>query len=234
MNRLNVFRSTTRTPSARISSVLHPVATISGLGAAAEEFVTTTVQASTAVVSLDRGARPRTRSAQARRLLWAKVQPVLSVGDMVAERGPAVALPGQAHMADRRGQAHMAEPAAIAATAGDVAADAAPAAASPKPPSAISRVELTIDSLRNYELIKPIPVVVESLGERNYVAEMPDLNISTSAGNPSDILITLKDRIAQVYDGLRIKKNLDAEQSRQLRLLETYIGKSRRSWLDRR
>ena len=50
-------------------------------------------------------------------------------------------------------------------------------------------VELTIDSLRNYELIRPIPVVVESLGERNFVAEMPDLNISTSANNQSDILI---------------------------------------------
>jgi len=123
-------------------------------------------------------------------------------------------------------------------TANDVAgggdlADAVPPAGSPKPPSAISRVELTIDSLRNYELTRPIPVVVESLGERNFVAEMPELNISTTASNPSDILITLKDRIAQVYDGLRIKKNLDTEQARQLRLLETYIGRSRRSWLDR-
>ena len=63
---------------------------------------------------------------------------------------------------------------------------------------------------------------------------MPDLNVSTTASNPSDILITLKDRITQAYDALRIKKNLDIEQARQLRFLETYIGKSRRSWLDRR
>jgi hypothetical protein len=103
-----------------------------------------------------------------------------------------------------------------------------------KPPSAISRVELTIDSLRTYDLIRPIPVIVESLGERNYVAEMPDLNISTTASNPSDIIITLKDRIAQVYDNLRVLKHLDAEQSRQLKVLESYIAKTRRGWLDRR
>jgi len=132
----------------------------------------------------------------------------------------------------------MTEPPRLAAIASDViddvVVDIAPPLTLPKPPSAISRVELTIDSLHNYELIRPIPVVVESLGERNFVAEMPDLNISTTASSASDIVLTLKDRIAQVYDGLRIKKNLDIEQARQLRVLESYIGKSRRSWLDRR
>jgi hypothetical protein len=132
----------------------------------------------------------------------------------------------------------MTEPPGLAAIAShvidDVVVDMAPPVTLPKPPSTISRVELTIDSLHNYELIRPIPVVVESLGERNFVAEVADLNISTTASNASDILLTLKDRIAQVYDGLRIKKNLDIEQARQLRVLETYIGKSRRSWLDRR
>ena len=63
---------------------------------------------------------------------------------------------------------------------------------------------------------------------------MPDLNITTSASNLSEILIVLKDNVTQTYDRLRIRKSLDAEQTKQLRLLETYIGKSRRSWLDRR
>ncbi|HTV44571.1 MAG TPA: hypothetical protein VMF05_04585 [Stellaceae bacterium] len=103
-----------------------------------------------------------------------------------------------------------------------------------KAPPAIAKVELTIDSLGSYELNQPIPVFVESLGNRHFVAEVPDLNISTSANSLSDILIVLKERVTQTYDALRIRKNLDAEQSRQLKVLETYIGRSRRGWLDRR
>ncbi len=126
-----------------------------------------------------------------------------------------------------------AKPSAAAATADLPAAEAAPAPDNPQRSSPTARDELTIDSLRNYELVKSIPVVVESLGDRHYVAEVPDLNISTSASSMSDILIILKDRVTQTYEGLRLKKNLDSEQARQLRVLETYIGKSRRSWLDR-
>lgn len=187
---------------------------IAGLCAGIEEL-TTAVTGSTATISVERVTQRRSVSTRSRHLQWAKVQPALSVAGMVATRGPSR------------------PPSRVVANNRDIAG-AAPPPISAKPPSAISTVELTIDSLHSYELIKPIPVIVESLGERNYVAEMPDLNISTTAANPSDILITLKDRIAQIYDGLRIKKNLDAEQTRQLRLLETYIGRSRRSWLDRR
>ena len=231
MNRLNIVKSSTWTPTERVSSGLNPVTTMTGLSAAAEEPVTTMTTTPTAAVCLDRVAQPCSRGTRARHFLWVRVQPALSVGGMVATRGPARDPLVFAADSGAVGDARM------GANAGGGAAnnaDTEPQAAPPKPPSAISRVELTIDSLRNYELIRPIPVVVESLGERNYVAEMPDLNISTSASNQSDILITLKDRIAQVYDGLRIKKNLDSEQTRQLKLLETYIGKARRSWLDRR
>jgi hypothetical protein len=242
-------------PSARVSSGLHSIATITGLRAAAEEFVTTTVTASTARVSLERIAPPPSHSTRPRRLLWARVQPALSTGGLVAARGPARptlalaavasdAVAGDAadrnvvdiHVVDSdavHGDVFDSGAAERDVFGGDVV-DMIPQVTSPKPPSAIARVELTIDSLHNYELIRPIPVVVESLGERNFVAEMPDLNISTTASNQSDILITLKDRITQVYDALRIKKNLDIEQARQLRFLETYIGKSRRGWLDRR
>ena len=110
----------------------------------------------------------------------------------------------------------------------------APAASLSKPTSGTSRVELTIDSLRTYELVKPIPVFVEALGERHYVAEVPDMNITTSASSLSEILIVLKDSVTQTYDRLRIRRNLEPEQARQLKMLETYIGKSKRGWLDRR
>ncbi len=127
----------------------------------------------------------------------------------------------------------MKEDGASDAVNADTPTDAAEASLA-KPISGTSRVELTIDSLRTYELVKPIPVFVEALGERHYVAEVPDLNITTSASSLSEILIVLKDSVTQTYDRLRIRRNLEPEQARQLKMLETYIGKSKRGWLDRR
>jgi hypothetical protein len=248
MGRLSIFRSTTATSAARFSSGLHPIATITGLRADSEDLVTTAVTASAGSSSLHRVSRPRNQPLNTRRLLWFAVQPALSVGGIVAtaESFPKpVAVSGSNPTADAPApqeaeeQAAPGQPAPEHATPERVtpeepAETPSPAVPPAKPPSAISRVELTIDSLRTYDLVRPIPVVVESLGERNYVAEMPDLNITTTASNPSEIIITLKDRIAQVYDGLRILKHLDAEQSRQLKVLESYIAKTRRGWLDRR
>jgi hypothetical protein len=254
MGRLEVFAATTAIPLTRVSSGLHPVAMINGLCANDEDTMVTA--ASPSLVSLHSHPAPPTRSrpARPRRIIWFTLQPALSVGGISPTPAPA----RQSAVASALAQAAPAPAAAIEAAAlspmsaaGSVftaaaAAEPPPAeaptgvapapeeAVPPKPPSAISRVELTIDSLRTYDLSRPIPVVVESLGERNYVAEMPDLNISVSASNPSEIIITLKDRIAQVYDSLRILKHPDAEQARQLRVLETYIVKTRRGWLDRR
>ncbi len=89
---------------------------------------------------------------------------------------------------------------------------------------------MTIESLQNYELIKPIPVIVEPLGDKIFVAEVPEMDLSITGNSVGDTLILLKDHIATVYEGLRIKKNLDTERTRQLRMLEAHIGKSRRSW----
>jgi hypothetical protein len=44
--------------------------------------------------------------------------------------------------------------------------DRLPVADHPKPPPWKDKVELTIDSLQNYALLKPIQVIVESLGDR--------------------------------------------------------------------
>jgi hypothetical protein len=59
----------------------------------------------------------------------------------------------------------------------------APVTDRPKPPSRPDKVELTIDSLQNYELLKPIRVIVESLGDKVFVAEAPDLNVSTTGNS---------------------------------------------------
>lgn len=224
MNGPEIIRSSTRTPSTVVSSGLHPATTTSGLNTRAEELFTTVVTASTTKVSSDRSAASQLFSTRKRRPHWARVQDALSVEGMTAT----LEAPEKRHAA-----APNEDGPADAANA-DGLADAVPAPALPKRNSETARVELTIDSLRTYELVKPIPVFVESLGERHYVAEVPDLNITTSASSLSEILIVLKDSVTQTSDRLRIRRSLDPEQARQLKMLETYIGKSKRGWLDRR
>jgi hypothetical protein len=233
MKGLVIIASSTCTPSAMVSSGLHPIVTTCDLHATAAELSTTAVTASTTRISLDRTTASRLLDSGARRSQWARVQDAWSVDGLAAtRRQPA---PPRAGAADADGRAAAANADGRAdATPADGRAETASATPAPKPNSGTSRVELTIDSLRSYELVKPIPVFVESLGERHYVAEVPDLNITTSASSLSEILIVLKDSITQTYDELRIRKNQDSEQARRLKTLESYIGKSKRGWLDRR
>ena len=108
---------------------------------------------------------------------------------------------------------------------------AAPVIDQPKPPTRIDKIELTIDSLQNYELLKPIRVVVESLGDKVFVAEAPDLNVSTTGNSVGGALILLKDHISTVYEGYTSKKNLDGERTRQFKVFDAYIGRPRRNWM---
>jgi len=107
----------------------------------------------------------------------------------------------------------------------------APVVDQPKPPPRQDKIELTIDSLQNYELLKPIRVVVESLGGKVFVAEAPDLNVSTSGTSVGRALILLNDHISTIYEGYTSKKNLDSERTRQFKTFETYIGRPRRNWM---
>jgi hypothetical protein len=108
--------------------------------------------------------------------------------------------------------------------------DPLPVADHPKPPPWKDKVELTIDSLQNYALLKPIGVIVESLGDKVFVAEAPELNVSTSGTSVGGALISLKDHISTIYEGYINKKNLDTERARQLKTFEMYISKPRRNW----
>ena len=107
----------------------------------------------------------------------------------------------------------------------------APVADKPKPPPGTEKIELTIDSLQNYEMLKPIRVIVESLGDKVFVAEAPDLNVSTSGSSVGGTLILLKDQISTIYEGYTSKKNLDSERARNFKIFETYIGRPRRNWI---
>jgi predicted RNase H-like HicB family nuclease len=115
--------------------------------------------------------------------------------------------------------------------AADLVATAVSAEPEPiaKPPRA-EKIELAIDSLQNYEVIKPIPVLIESLGDKVFVAEAPDLNLSTSGNSVGAAFLMLKEQIAATYEGYRSKKGLDSERTRQLAVMDRYIGKTKRHW----
>jgi len=94
----------------------------------------------------------------------------------------------------------------------------------------IERIELAIDSIQGYDLIKPIPVLIESLGDKVFVAEAPDLNLSTTGNSVGAAFLLLKEHIITTYEGDRSKKGSDAQRTQQLAALEQYIGKPRRHW----
>jgi hypothetical protein len=93
------------------------------------------------------------------------------------------------------------------------------------------RVQLTIDSLRNYELLRPIPVVVESVAGTFFTAQAQELNLSISETSLEDALVILQDQITTIYEEYRMKKTLNPEQARRLEILQMYIGKTRRNRL---
>jgi hypothetical protein len=224
MTGLTIITSSTRTPSTIASSARHPITTTADLETTAGDLLTTVAMASTTRVGFVRTTSSRLVSSRARRSQWATVRDALSVELLPATLGqPANSRPAAPHAEGL-----------VEAPNGNRVADATPVDPLPKPKSATSRIELTIDSLRTYELVKPIPVFVEPLGERHYVAEVPDLDMTISASSLSEILIVLKDSVTQTYDELRARRNPDPEQTRQLKTLEGYIGRAKRGWLDRR
>jgi len=110
--------------------------------------------------------------------------------------------------------------------------NSAPEAPTPaaKKSAGAERIDLAIDRLPNHELIKPIPVLVESLGDKVFIAEVPGLDISMTGNSIGAVLLELKDRIANIYEAHRGSTNLSADKARQLNVLESYIGKTRRNW----
>ena len=89
---------------------------------------------------------------------------------------------------------------------------------------------MAIDFIEGYDLIKPIPVLIESLGDRVFVAEAPDLNLSTSGNSVGAAFLLLKEQIVTTYEGDRNKKRPDAQRTQQVAAIEQFIGKPRRHW----
>lgn len=211
MNTANIIRSSTWSPAVSSSSGSNFTTGISILNTSTEEIFTIPLSASAIVISSNRNGSSRRLSSRARRSLW--------VG---AQRSPFA----DAVMPTRES---MQEPDVGPEPGGLV--DTAPVRDPPKAPPKSDKIELTIDSLQNFELLRPIRVVVESLGDKVFVAEAPDLNVSTTANSVGGALILIKEHISTIYEGYTSKKNLDPERARQLKNFELYIGKTRRNWL---
>src|SRR5215471_11779586 len=97
-------------------------------------------------------------------------------------------------------------------------------------PPRLEKIELAIDSLQNYAVKKPIPVLIESLGDKVFIAEAPDLNLSTSGNSVGAALLALKEQIVTTYEGHRTRRGQDSERARQLAVMDQYIGKTKRHW----
>ena len=187
---------------------------VSTISTSTEATFTTAVSATTVMISSNRDTASRWLTGQTGRTPSDGVQKLPYVHAEALT--PAAGAP-------HRPDAGVQEPSSLV--------EPAPVADHAKPPSRTDKVELTIDSLQNYELLKPIRVVIESLGDKVFVAEAPELNVSTSGTSVGGALISLKDHISTIYEGYTSKKNLDSERARQFKTFETYIGRPRRKWL---
>src|ERR1700724_2631126 len=182
MKSSNIVHSSIWMPSVFVSSGSPLKAKTSVLPTRTENIFAMAVPAPAAVISSDRIASSRLTSNRGQRSQWLQAPSSVAVVEPV----PAASTPPQ--------QTGTGTP--------DFVATAASAEALPKP-SRAERIELAIDSLQNYELIKPIPVLIESLGDKVFVAEAPDLNVSTTGNSVGAAFLLLKDHIITTYEGYR-------------------------------
>ena len=209
----NIVHSTSSASTVFISTGSRPATSVSLLDTSADGTYTMMTGASTSVTSTNRTAPSQILTNRARPSLWVRLERPSPVGDVAVTRElrqtPAIAEP---------------EPSGSRNSAPE-----APTPASKKSAGA-ERIDLAIDRLPNHELIKPIPVLVESLGDKVFIAEVPGLDISMTGNSIGAVLLELKDRIANIYEAHRGTTNLSADKARQLNVLESYIGKTRRNW----
>ena len=93
------------------------------------------------------------------------------------------------------------------------------------------RIELSIDSLPNYLLIEPIPIVIDPIGETAFTAWVPNLDTNATGHSVVEALLLLKERIEFVYDDLNRRLPLTTEQKITLQMLHTYIAPKKPEWV---
>jgi hypothetical protein len=213
MNDGNIVHSTLSAATVFISTGSRPATSRLLLDTSAEGMFTMMAGAATSVTSTNRTAPSQILTNRARASLWVRFERPLPIADVAVTREPR-------------------QTPAIVEPEPSGSRDSAPEAPAPAPKKSAGaeRIELAIDKLPNHELIKPIPVLVESLGDKVFIAEVPGLDISITGNSMGGVLLQLKERIANMYEGHRSSTNLSADKARELRELESYIGKTRRNW----
>jgi hypothetical protein len=104
------------------------------------------------------------------------------------------------------------------------AEQAEPAEPEEKPASSSHRIELIIDSLPHHELIEPIPVTIDALGDEMFTASMRDLEIAATGNSIGEALLFLKEQIESTFEDLnRRLSHLGVDQKTTLQMLHTYI-----------
>ena len=78
-----------------------------------------------------------------------------------------------------------------------------------------------------YDVLKPIPVSLSELSSDEFLASFDFAGISITGDSPSDAVLSLKAVLADTFDIFNREK-LGPEPSRQLKILEKYIGKKGR------
>jgi hypothetical protein len=204
MKNINIAHSSRWIPAVFISSGSPLTATISRVDSGGEDVFVIGFAASNAVISSNLNLRLLRLSSDTRHPRWAAIQSTVALEGVAASESAPHPPP-------------------------NTAPETGPTQPPPKP-SRLERIELAIDSLQNYELIKPIPVLVESLGDKVFVAEAPDLNISTTGNSVGAAFLLLKEQILSAYEGNRSKRVSDSDRARQLAVFEKYIGRPRRHW----
>jgi hypothetical protein len=173
MRRANIVWSTIRTSALVVAAGSQFTSRIVNTGS--QQRFAVVVPDGEALLASSRIAAPRLLSNRVQASLPVAVQPTPPIKTVAAPAAP----PERAETA-----------------ASDAPESAAPAEAPARPAPTNERVQLIIDSLQNYELIKPIPVVVDSLADKIFTAEAPNLNLSISDKSFGGALLLLKDRIA--------------------------------------
>ena len=206
----NIVHSTSSPSTVFISTGSRPSTSVLLLDTSADGMFTMAVGAATSLTRTNRTVASRTLSNRAGASLWVRCEHPLPVGHVAVARetAPTSTIEEPQPNSARDSPSEVPAPTSGGAT----------------------RIELAIDKLPNHELIKPIPVVVESLGDKVFIAEVPDLDISTTGSSMGGVVLQLKERIADIYEGHRASTNLNAEKARQLKALKSYIGEIRRNW----
>jgi len=84
-------------------------------------------------------------------------------------------------------------------------------------------IELSIDSLPHFQLIEPIPVTINSLGDRLFTATVAALRLSGTGDTLGDALVTVKEQLEALYQRLAKSTGLSEDEKSDLQYLNSHV-----------